>query len=193
MEGNPSLLKHADDLSVKMGGPVEQLSANAKARLKQLLRDPIPGEAHPEIGNPWRLDTPEEWTVPPPVPSNFWARGNLIELWKFKKTYKAAGFKHHPNAAGYDYSSAADDLFVQMKSYSNPNGAAAAAREALDKLRDASTPAGSKLRLHIVHKAGTSSTSLSQAIEAHLNDLTKFTPEQRSRFLPTIFEEFVYP
>jgi hypothetical protein len=49
-----------------------------------------------------------------------------------------------------------------------------------------------KLRLHIVHKKGTNRTSLSQAIEAYLNDLTKFTPEQRARFLPTIFEEFVY-
>ncbi len=193
MEGNPSLIKHADDVSVKVGGTTEALSPGAKARLKQVIRDPVPGEPHPEIGNPWRLDDVEDWTIPSPIPSNYWARGNLIELWKFKKAYKAAGFKHHPNATGYDYSSAADDLFVQMKSYSNPDGATTAARDAINKLLAANTPAGSKLQLHIVHKNGTSSTSLKQGIEDYLNDQILFTDEDRARFLPTIFEEFSYP
>jgi hypothetical protein len=193
-------MKHADDVSVKVGGALEPLSQGAKARLKQLLRDPIPGEPHPEIGNPWRLDVVEDWTVPNAVPSNYWARGNLIELWKFKKNYKAAGFKHHPTAGGYDYSRAADDLlvqnktFVQMKAYSNPDGEAAEARAAINKLLlPANTPAGSELRLHIVHKKGTKSDALSAAIETYLDDPLKFTDAQRERFLPTFFEEFVYP
>jgi hypothetical protein len=88
----------------------------------------------------------------------------VIEFWKFKKTYKAAGFKHHPNAIGYDYSSAADDLFMQMKSYSNPDGAAPVAREAIDSLLANAPQNGSQLRLHIVHRKVTSSTSLKQAI-----------------------------
>ena len=185
-------MKHADDVSVKVGGALEPLSQGAKARLKQLLRDPIPGEPHPEIGNPWRLDVVEDWTVPNAVPSNYWARGNLIELWNFKKNYKQAGFEHYPNAHGYDYSSAGNDLFVQMKSYSNPDGAAAAARDAINKLLGASNvPTGSQLRLHIVHKKGTSSTALKQAIDDYMQNV--LTQEQRARFLPTIFEEFVYP
>ena len=125
MEGNPSLLKHADDLSVKMGGALEKLSPNAKARLKQILSDPDPG-------NPWKLDTPEEWNLDDiPIPSNFYARGLLLELQQFKKVYKPKGFQHHPTAAGYDYSGSLSgfDLLVQMKSLRNPEGAFSAMKK----------------------------------------------------------------
>ncbi len=183
MEGNPSLMKHADDVSRRVGGTFDPMSPNAKARLKQILSDPDPG-------NPWKLDTPEEWNPDDiPIPSNFYARGLLLELQQFKKVYKPAGFKHHPNAAGYDYSSAANDLFVQMKTLRNPDGAAAAMRKAIDKLIS-DTPAGTSIRLHILKRPGTSSTALSQAIADHIG--TK-APAVRARFQPTIIEEFVSP
>lgn len=82
----------------------------------------------------WQLVTPEEWLETPPAPSNYWAGGNLIEIWKFKKQYKQLVFKYHPIAAVYDYSSAAGDLFAQMKSHKNPVGAAEAMTDAIDKL-----------------------------------------------------------
>jgi hypothetical protein len=36
-EGNPSLVKHADEAALRTGGGLEPLSLNAKARLKQFL------------------------------------------------------------------------------------------------------------------------------------------------------------
>ena len=183
MEGNPSLMKHADDFSIRTGGSLEELSPNAKTRLKQILSDPDPG-------NPWKLDDPV-WIAgeDPPIPHNYWARGNLLELQQFKKVYKPLGFTHHPNIAGYDYSSAANDLFVQMKSLRNPDAAIARMKEAIDDLIE-KTPPGTDLLLHIVKRPGSSSTALQQAIAEHLG--TKATIVQ-TRFLPTIIEEFVYP
>ncbi|GAA5121164.1 hypothetical protein GCM10023212_15900 [Luteolibacter yonseiensis] len=183
MEGNPSLMKHADDMSVKVGGSLEPLSPNAKARLKQILSDPDPG-------NPWKLDTPEEWNPDNiPVPSNFYARGLLLELQQFKKIYKPAGFLHHPTAAGYDYYSTALDRYVQMKTLKNPDGAASAMKKAIDGLIGA-TPAGSTLQLHIVKRPGTTSEALKQAIADHIETKPQLIQE---RFLQTIITEFSYP
>jgi hypothetical protein len=166
MEGNPSLLKHADDLSVKMGGALEKLSPNAKARLKQILSDPDPG-------NPWKLDTPEEWNLDDiPIPSNFYARGLLLELQQFKKVYKPKGFQHHPTAAGYDYSGSLSgfDLLVQMKSLRNPEGAFSAMKKAIDKLAaaiPANAPAAKRVQLHIVKRPGSASAQLKAEIDAY--------------------------
>jgi hypothetical protein len=93
-EGNPSLMHHADTRDLALSS----MSPNGKARLKQILSDPDPG-------NPWKFDDPV-W-VPgevPPIPSNYWARGVMLELDAYKRIYKPLGYTHHPTAAAYDYS-----------------------------------------------------------------------------------------
>lgn len=155
-EGNPSLLQHADN----QGFALSEMTANGKARLKQILSDPDPG-------NPWKFDDPV-WVTGenPPIPSNYWARGLMLELDAYKRVYKPLGYTHHPTAAAYDYSG---PKWVQMKSLKNPDGAIQAMKDAIDALLDAA-PTG-PARLHILKKPGTGSSSLESALTAYKESL----------------------
>jgi hypothetical protein len=153
-EGNPSLMQHADTQDLALSS----MSPNGKARLKQILSDPDPG-------NPWMFDDPV-W-VPgeaPPIPSNYWARGVMLELDIYKRVYKPQELIHHPNAAGYDFSGS---KWVQIKSVKNPDGAIAAMIEAIDDLV-LKSPNGAQLKLHILKRHGASSAALDDALEAYL-------------------------
>lgn len=123
MEGNPSLMKHADDVRVKTGGSTEPLSEQAKLFLKDLLSDPNPG-------NPWKLDDiPHIPDWQNTVPHKFWARGILFEILYYKKIYKPRGHNHYPNAPGFDMKRAGSTPeWVQIKSAANPNTAHQIAR-----------------------------------------------------------------
>lgn len=161
MDGNPSLMKHADDSTLSLGGSIETLTPNGKARLKQILSDP-------DAGNPWKLDTPDEWLDTPPFPSNFWARGLLLEIQQFKKIYKPAGYTHHPTAAAYDFVSAAE--YVQLKTLKNPDGAFSAMKKAVDALA-ALSDTTKNLKLHINKKPGSTSTQLKASLDAYIETL----------------------
>jgi hypothetical protein len=153
-EGNPSLMLHADTQDLALAS----MSPNGKARLKQILSDQDPG-------NPWKFDDPV-WVQgeAPPIPSNYWARGVMLELDIYKRVYKPQELIHHPNAAGYDFSGS---KWVQIKSVKNPDGAIAAMIEAIDDLV-LKSPNGAQLKLHILKRPGASSAALDDALEAYL-------------------------
>ena len=182
MTGNPSKLINADNAELLMGGPLEALDFNSKARLKQILSDPDPG-------NLWKLDVPEEYLADnSPIPSNYYARGLLIELQQFKKIYKKQGFEHHPTAKGFDYSNAT--TCVQMKSLKNPPASIQAMKEAIGALIE-HTPAGKKMQLHIVIAPGTSDTALRAALNSYIGAIPD--AQLRSRILVPIIEVISYP
>ncbi|MBB5353988.1 hypothetical protein HNR46_004260 [Haloferula luteola] len=165
-EGNPSLMKHADDITVKVGGDLEPMSPNAKATLKKFLSDPNAGKL-------WEIDVPAIVDNEPAIPHNYWVRGILGELSIFKKQYKAAGYSHAPTATGYDFTG---PKWVQIKTLKNPDGAAGAMRKAVNDLITHS-PADKPLKLHILTKPGTSSAQLESALISHIQ-----TTSAASRF-----------
>lgn len=164
MEGNPSLLRHADDVEIRFGGTADPMSANAKARLKHFLSDP-------DAGNPWKLDDPQ-WVAdePPPIPHNFYARGLLLEIQQYKKFYKNQGYQHNPTAVAVDFTS--EVQWVQLKTLKNPNNAVGVMKKAIIALADAAEEYGQlpnkvrpeKLKLHIVKRPGSSSDQLDAAL-----------------------------
>jgi hypothetical protein len=160
-EGNPSLVKHADEVAIRTGGGLEPLSPNAKARLKQFLSDP-------NAGDPWKLDVPEDFPDDAqfPIPGNYWARGLLIELQQFKKIYKSQGYDHFPTATAYDYKG---PKYVQMKSVANPTIANAIQRmrKAIDRL--ATAAGGDDMVLHIV-APNDNFAAMRTALEAYVFD-----------------------
>lgn len=183
MEGNPSLMKHADDASIKVGGDLEELTPNAKARLKHFLSDP-------DAGNPWKLDDPQ-WVAgqDPPIPHNYFARGNLLELQQFKKIYKQHGFTHHPNAAGFDYKRAGNQpAWAQMKTVADPTKPNAIERMkvAIDDLVSAASGANEPLILHVLTR-DSSITPMETALKSYLSG-----KPYESRFT-LLIQQFVYP
>ncbi len=171
-EGNPSLMQHADAQDLALAS----MSPNGKARLKQILSDPDPG-------NPWKFDDPV-W-VPgedPPIPSNYWARGVMLELDIYKRVYKPNSFFHHPNAAGYDFSGG---KWVQIKSLSNPNAAIQRMESAIEQLRTSDISGVAPLKLHILKKMGASSDTLQTAL-----DLYKAADDDLAQRLEILIEPY---
>jgi hypothetical protein len=184
MIGNPHKLKNANSKDLLVGGPAEVLDFNAKARLKQLLSDPDPG-------NPWKLDVPEEYLAEQsPIPSNYWARGLLIELQQFKKVYKKQGFEHYPTAKGYDYSRAG--MCVQMKSLKSPADSVVAMKKAIDDLI-IHAPSGADMLLHIVSPPGTSASTLNDLKNALLSHRDTKSPAIQARIKDPIIEILTLP
>ena len=162
-EGNPSLMKHADELSVKVGGPLEPMSSDAKATLKKFLSDPNAGKL-------WEIDVPAIVDNEPAVPHNYWVRGILAELSIYKRVYKSAGYQHFPNAIGFDFKSAGE--YVQIKSLKNPDGAYGAMKKAVDALVNLSDLPSPNIRtLRILKKPGSASRQLQQQLQAYINSL----------------------
>jgi hypothetical protein len=164
-EGNPSLMKHADELSTRVGGPLEPMSAEAKATLKKFLSDPNAGKL-------WEIDVPAIVDNEPAVPHNYWVRGILAELSIYKRFYKAQGYTHFPNASAFDLKSAAE--YVQIKTLKNPDGAFGAMKKAVDALALLPSPPDG-LKLHILKKPGSGSDQLETALRNYINT----SPNQR--------------
>jgi hypothetical protein len=176
-EGNPSLMKHADDINVRVGGSFESMSPEAKAILKKFLSDPNAGKL-------WEIDVPAIVDNEPAVPHNYWVRGILAELSIFKRQYKAAGYQHFPTAAGFDFKSAAE--YIQIKTLKNPDGAYGAMKKAVDDLvalPDLEPP--NKRTLHILKKPGSASGQLKSALENYIDE---FVPPNKKVTL--VIDEF---
>lgn len=166
--GNPSQLAHADDPFYSMF----ELSANGKAALKKFLSDP-PGQF-------W--DTFDESTF-----FNNRARGVLGELAIYKRSYKARGYTHAPNAAGYDFYSALE--YVQIKTTKSPQSAYSMLKKAVDDL-EARSPKDKKLLLHLlVKEENTLTAQLKTQVDAYINSLPAAA---KSRFAPLKIEVFEF-
>jgi hypothetical protein len=161
-EGNSSLMGGLADPQQS----IASLSPGAKSRLKAFLSDP---------GYLWKIDDPVFVDGVPQIPQNYFSCGILAELDVYVRQYKAAGFTHHPTAAGFDFSG---PKWVQIKSTKNPSssGHIAAMKNAINDLIEKS-PNNVPLKLHILKKPGTDSSGLESALEAY----KALVPELRSR------------
>jgi len=160
-EGNSSLMGDLADPTKS----ISSLSPGAKARLKAFLSDPDPGYL-------WKIDDPVFVDGVPQVPQNYFTRGILAELDVYVRQYKAAGFTHHPTAAGFDFTGS---KWVQIKSTKNPSSSdhIRAMELAIDNLI-LQSPAEVPLRLHILKKPGTDSSALELAL-SNYKDLQPLT------------------
>jgi hypothetical protein len=156
------------------------MSLNAKARLKQILSGSEPG-------NPFKLDRPDAFPDEDQlrIPSNFWARGMLVEVYTYKSVYKPKGHKHYPNAKAFD--SKMSGQWVQIKSAGNPNTPHQIPRmiKAIDDLVNAAGPED-KLILHIISR-DVAESEIRVALLAH-----KFNTGLTSR-LDIVFEQYIHP
>ena len=91
-EGNPGLMKHADEITVKVGGSVEPMSANARATLKKFLSDPNAGKL-------WEIDVPAIVDNEPAIPHNYWVRGIVGELSVLQEDLQNGDYRHFPDCA----------------------------------------------------------------------------------------------
>lgn len=169
-------MKHADDITIKVGGSLEPMSAEAKATLKKFL-------SGPNAGKLWEIDVPVIIDNEPAIPHNYWVRGILGELSIYKRQYKAAGYFHAPNASGYDFTGPA---WVQVKTVANPATAAQRMKTAINQLIQHSPDAPKPLKLHILKKPGTVSDDLEMALANYIQNLP---PANRDR-IEVIIEAF---
>ena len=157
-EGNPALMHHADELSFRVGVPLEPMSPEAKATLKKFL-------SGPNAGKLWEIDVPPIVDNEPAVPHNYWVRGILAELSIYKRVYKQSGYEHFPTATAFDLKSAAE--YVQIKTLKNPDGALGAMKKAVDALALLPAPPAG-LKSHILKKPGSSSSQLQSALTQYI-------------------------
>lgn len=178
-EGNPSLMKNADEVAVSTGG-FEPMSDRAKLFLKDFLSDP-------NAGDPWKLDDiPHIPNWQNTVPHKFWARGNLFEVLYYKKIYKGRGHTHHSNAPGFDTRKLGPGPeWTQIKSAANPNSAHQIQRMK-DAIDDLAEVAGQHdpIILHILIRDDASAATVN-AVQAHADSIG-------SR-LTIIWEKYVHP
>lgn len=179
-EGNPSLMKNADEVVVRTGGDLEAMSAHAKLFLKEFLSDPNAGDL-------WKLDDiPHIPNWQATVPHKFWARGNLFEVLYYKKIYKGRGHTHHSNALGVDTRKLGPGPeWTQIKSAANPNSAHQIQRmkQAIDDLALAAGQGSpDPLILHILTR--------DDAVAATIDAVDSHAPQLAGR-LTIIWEKYV--
>jgi hypothetical protein len=181
-EGNPSLMKNADEVAVSTGGGLEPMSDHAKLFLKEFLSEP-------NAGNLWKLDDiPHIPNWQNTVPHKFWVRGNLFEVLYYKKVYKGRGHTHHSNALGFDTRKLGPGPeWTQIKSAANPNSAHQIQRmkQAIDDLvLAAGQGSPDPLILHILTR--------DDAVAATVDAVKSHAPQLVGR-LTIKWERYVHP